>query len=186
MSEPSRQPLPLIAVPAGRTLIRQDEPAEGRWVIVSGALRESCVSAEGREFAVGVLGPGDGFGGGSAGHRSEVRALLPSRIRAASEREWTSLLEERERRTFDLACELVWFEAAERLEMRLRDLADRFGRPSPAGTLIEIPLTQSDLAALAGTTRERANRIIRRMARSGRVSRSHRLYVLRSELRSVV
>src|SRR6266581_9283486 len=100
MSEPSRQPLPLVAIPAGRTLVRQDEPSERRWVVVSGALREACVSPDGREFASGILGPGDGFGGGPYCSRSEVRTLVQTRLRTASDREWPAILESRERRNF--------------------------------------------------------------------------------------
>lgn len=185
MSEPSRQPLPLVSIPPGRTLLRQDDPSERRWMVVSGALREACVSPDGREFAAGILGPGDGFGGGTHRSSPEVRTLMRTRVRAASEREWPAILESRERRHFALACELVWFDATQRISMRLEDLSERFGRPTADGTEIAVPLTQSDIAALAGTTRERANRILRKLAGAGLVAREGRLYVVRSGLRSV-
>ena len=42
----------------------------------------------------------------------------------------------------------------QRLARRLVDLADRFGRATPDGTLIQARLTQQELADMVGTTRE--------------------------------
>ncbi len=53
--------------------------------------------------------------------------------------------------------------------MRLDDLAARFGRPVAGGTAVRLALTQEDLAALCGTSRESANRAIRSLVRQGRI-----------------
>jgi CRP/FNR family cyclic AMP-dependent transcriptional regulator len=188
MSEPATEPLSLtVAVPAGRIVVRQEDPIDRCWVVVSGALRESCLSADGREFSTGILGPGSGFGvEGSSRSPTEVRAMVGSKIRVANGSESTSILLHRERRILELACELVWLDARSRIEKTLDDLADRFGRPAANGFRIGVPLTQTDLASLAGTTRERANRILRDLSAEERIVREGRFYVVRPALRSVV
>ena len=188
MSQTAIDPLPLtVAVPAGRTVVRQEDPIDRCWVVVSGALRESCVSADGREFATDILGPGNGFGVGAGGRSpSEVRAMVGSLIRAATDPESAAIMAHRERRHLELACELVWFDVRGRIERRLEDLVERFGRQAGGGTLVRVPLTQSDIAALAGTTRERVNRILRELSAEDRVARKGRFYVVQPALRSVV
>jgi len=67
------------------------------------------------------------------------------------------------------ARELAWLDVPERVDRRLSDLADRFGRPGPGGTSVAIRLTQDDLAALCGTSRESANRALRALRERDRV-----------------
>jgi CRP-like cAMP-binding protein len=50
-------------------------------------------------------------------------------------------------------------------------LAREYGRPSPGGgTLIPMPLTQSDLAALVGASRVRVNQALGYFRRRGAIS----------------
>ena len=61
-----------------------------------------------------------------------------------------------------------------------------FGRAVEGGRLILIPLTQDEVAALAGTTRESANRALRSMVADGEIRMAARgRYVVRTRLRSV-
>jgi len=54
-----------------------------------------------------------------------------------------------------------------RVARALLDIAEDFGVPAPAGTRIDIPLSQSDLASLAGTTRESCSQTVAALARAG-------------------
>jgi CRP/FNR family transcriptional regulator len=67
-----------------------------------------------------------------------------------------------------------------RVAAALLELADLFGAPVPAGTRLELPLSQEDLADLAGTTRESASGAVAAFARRGivRGSRLKGLVVL--------
>ncbi|MGD0472753.1 MAG: Crp/Fnr family transcriptional regulator [Candidatus Velthaea sp.] len=49
----------------------------------------------------------------------------------------------------------------------LLELADDFGLPVPAGTKIDLPLSQEDLAHLAGTSRESCSQAVAAFARGG-------------------
>jgi CRP/FNR family cyclic AMP-dependent transcriptional regulator len=165
------QPLPLVSVRGGHQVVRQGEPCPGPWVVESGALLASAVSPDGRVLALDVLGPGDLVGeADGAPAEAGVRALRLSRLRAVSGTPVTALAALKARRAGALARDLAWLDVSGRIERRLSDLADRFGRPVPGGVLVALPLTQEDLAALAGTSRESANRALHALQRKGRVT----------------
>jgi CRP/FNR family transcriptional regulator, cyclic AMP receptor protein len=181
------QPLPLVIVRSGKTLVRQGEAAAGAWRVESGILRASLVTADGRELVMDLLGPGD-VAGEPAGSTAActLQALRPARLRAVAVTELTAALAERARRAAALASDVAWLDVATRIERRLQDLAARFGRPVPGGTLIPITLRQDDIAALAGTSRETANRAIRRLAERGRIRVERRgRYIVLSPMRLV-
>jgi len=56
-----------------------------------------------------------------------------------------------------------------RIAASLLDLARDFGVPSAAGTKLDVPLSQEDLARLAGTTRETCSSVVAEFARRGLV-----------------
>ena len=186
---PSRpyKPLPLIAVRRGQHVVRQGEAFAGPWVVRSGALLASAVFPDGHVLALDVLGPGD-LVGEADGAPAEygVRVLRPGRLRPARPAERTDLAAVRARRIAALAGTLAWLDVATRIEERLLDLAERFGRPVEGGVLVTLPLTQEDLAALTGTSRETANRALHALQREGRVSFAGRgRYVVRRSLQLV-
>ena len=182
-----REPLPLICVTPGAVVVRQGDVVERPLVVTSGALRESCLSPEGRELVLGVLGPGE-LATSPAGDpaRSTVRALRFSRLREAVPHETPRLLAARHARSVELACDLAWLDVTDRIERRLEDLALRFGRAAPGGEMIDLFLTQGDLAGLVGASRERVNRALGTLVRRGRIRLAGRgRYVLRPQLRAV-
>jgi CRP-like cAMP-binding protein len=86
-------------------------------------------------------------------------------------------------RSIQLAQELAWLPVNARIERRLGDLAERFGRPVDEGTLVALPLSQEDLAHLAGTSRESANRALRHLITDGRLAAAARgRYIVRRPL----
>jgi CRP/FNR family cyclic AMP-dependent transcriptional regulator len=184
---PRAQSLPLIAVHPGQQVVRQGEPGLGPWVVASGALLAMAVSADGRVLALEVIGPGDLVGepDGCAAEAS-VRALRPSRLTPVAGCSIAPLVAARARRAAALARDLAWLDVPGRVESRLAELGDRFGRPVPGGVSLTLALTQDDLAALAGTSRESANRALRGLERSGRLSVQGRgRYLLHPQLQAV-
>jgi CRP/FNR family transcriptional regulator, cyclic AMP receptor protein len=181
------QPLPLVAVRTGQEVVRQGEACLHASVIETGALLATAVSPEGRVLALDVLGAGDLVGEPDrVPSLVTVRALRPGRLRPLSSPVAESLVAERARRTAVLALDLAWSDVTDRVDRRLTDLAERFGRPVPGGILLALPLTQEDLAALAGTSRESVNRALRRLERAGRVAVLARSrYLVRSGLQVV-
>jgi CRP-like cAMP-binding protein len=182
------QPLPLMtALASGITLMRQGDPCRRAWVVMSGALLERTVSPEGRVLIPRLPGAGDLVGGVDGGP-SPVSAVTLRRttLRPATDRDLEDGLAARERELLEFATEVVWLDAATAIERRLRQLARRFGRCAPGGIAIGLTLTQEDLGACVGTTRESANRAIAELLRSGAISRLSRgRYLVRTPLRSV-
>ena len=182
------QPLPLtIVLRQGATLARQGEPGDGLWLVEAGALRTSMVTNDGRELTLDVLGPGDAAGepfGVVSG--ADVRTLRQTRLRPLDPRAAADLLAARAHRAAALAAELAWVGVQERVAWRLDDLAERFGRPVEGGTLLVLPLTQDELAALAGTSRESVSRALRALVSEGRIRVPAKgRYVVRSRLHAV-
>ena len=115
-----------------------------------------------------------------------VRALRPCRLSPADPRAAADLLTTRAHRAAALAEELAWLDVRTRIAHRLDDLAERFGRAVDGGRLILLPLTQDEVAALAGTTRESANRALRSMVADGEIRMAARgRYVVRTRLRNI-
>ena len=181
------EPLPLVIVTPGRNLVRQGEATRGLWRIDSGVLRAEALAPDGRELVVDLLGPGDLVGEpGSEPSPVTVRAVRPARLQPVAPTAAGPLLARRAHRAVGLACDLAWRDVPTRVEHRLVDLAARFGRPVDGGTLIPLTLTQEEIASLAGTSRESANRALRVLLASGRIGRRRRgRYVVGARLRVV-
>ncbi|MGZ4131750.1 MAG: Crp/Fnr family transcriptional regulator [Actinomycetota bacterium] len=164
------EPLPLAIVRPGQTPVRQGEPSAALWRVDAGLLRANLVRGDGRDLTVDLLGPGE-LVGEPPGATSAwtVLALRPSRLVAVDIEAAAGLLAERARRLTTVAHQLAFDDVPTRIEGRLHDLAMRFGRPGPGGTSVPITLSQEALASLAGTTRETANRAIRKLIRDGAV-----------------
>jgi CRP/FNR family transcriptional regulator, cyclic AMP receptor protein len=182
------EPLPLLVLRPGQTPVRQGEGCAGVWVVETGLLRAFVVAPDGRELALDLLLPGDAVGE-PAGERSacSVRALRPTRLRVAGSDAVPALLSARGRRLADLACQLAWLDVADRIERRLDDLATRAGRPLPDGGIgVPTRLTQDEIASLAGTSRETANRALHRLMRRGAITAEGRgRYAVHPHLRLV-
>jgi CRP/FNR family transcriptional regulator, cyclic AMP receptor protein len=183
-----REPLPLTtSLPAGTTLIRQGDACVRAWSVMSGVLIERIVSSDGRLLIPRMPGPGDVIGGVDAGPSSVgVTALRRCAIRPATPGELEAGLAARERQALTFASELAWLDTPAAIERRLHQIAERFGRDAPGGRAIGLTLTQEELGAFAGTTRESANRAVGGLLRSGSIRRLARgRYLIRGPLRSV-
>jgi CRP/FNR family cyclic AMP-dependent transcriptional regulator len=173
-------PLTVFDINPGRDVVRQGEPYPDAWTVRSGALLMEVVDAEGHRLALDLLGPGDLVGGPTTWTAdASVRALVTSRLIAAEPMDLRDGLARRARRAAWMACSVAWDRIADRVAIRLEDLAARFGRPVPGGRCLELPLTQEHLAGLTGATRESVNRALAELAAAGRVERARGRYVIR-------
>ena len=129
---------------------------------------------------------------GEWGLRPEGRALVASRITSIPAPEVARAVERRpslaawilasldglvrllERRLV----ETLTLGVRDRTLALLQDLAAAHGRRTAGGLLVGLPLTQEVLAGMVGATRESVNRALRDLARSGRVRRAGRHYVV--------
>jgi CRP/FNR family transcriptional regulator, cyclic AMP receptor protein len=182
------QPLPLtVTLPAGHTVTRQGDPCFRAWIVKSGALMERMVSLDGRVLIPRLPGPGDLIGGTDGGPSPvRVTTIRRTTLRPAVGRDLTEGLAARARQAHAFVAEIAWLDTITTIELRLRQIAERFGRAAPGGTAVGLTLTQEELGAFAGTTRESANRAVGELMRRGTILRLSRgRYLVRAQLRSV-
>jgi CRP-like cAMP-binding protein len=179
----------LLSVARRRTFARnevvfhQGDPAEAMHLIWSGRFAVRIKTAIGDATTVAILGQGDTFGELGlidearersatvvALERAETRAIARGDLeRLRREQPQVNelllrLLAARIRRTNDLLAEALYVPADKRVLRRLRELADLYGHEEGARV---IPLTQEEIAELAGTSRATVNRVLRAEERAG-------------------
>lgn len=187
-----------MKAPAGRLLVPQSCRPTHVLVVETGAVALWHTDGQGRRTLIAMMGPHDVLGEEALGvdlgpgRRVEARALAFSTLLAVSPQDlqrtmardasvagWLAqalirkidLLQARMAATLGLG-------VRDRTLAILRSLAARWGKPSPRGTVVNLPLSQEDLAAMIGATRESVNRALRDLCASGSVLRYGRRYVI--------
>jgi CRP-like cAMP-binding protein len=179
-------------------VFHRDDPADTLHLIVKGRFASRVTTQLGETVTVAVQGPGEAFGelalvDGAASRSTSVSALEPGETLAVSNADFdrlrrdypavndvlVRLLARRLRRQSDLLVEAFFVPADTRVLRRLCELAALYG---DGKRTVEVPLTQEDIAGLAGTSRATVNRLLRAEAKRGTVQlRRGRTLVLELE-----
>ena len=203
----SLQPVELNAVLAratqrriarGEIIRRRGDPGTGMVIIVSGRVRISLVSEDGREVTLTVLGPGEVLGemtlldGGEcsadATAQEDCNLLMIDRVQflrllqSNSEvcLQLMSMLFQRLRRANVALEDMALLDLSTRLGRLLLRLSGDYGVVTPRGTRIEVKLSQKDLSSLAGASREKVNRQLRQWEQDGIIGKDNgRLLILK-------
>jgi CRP-like cAMP-binding protein len=154
--------------PPGATMSVEGEPATSLFILLDGWVKIFSVTSDGHEMVLALRGPGDIVGeaaGLSSGYQTAtvraidiVRSLMvgPGQFRSFldSNPGAGSALQRVVAQRWNDAASTVRDRAAatsvQRLARLLLDLASRHGRQTDGGILVAIPLTQRELASLAG------------------------------------
>jgi CRP/FNR family transcriptional regulator/CRP/FNR family cyclic AMP-dependent transcriptional regulator len=163
---------------AGEIIFHRDDPGQMLYVIKQGKVRIYITSPDGQEVTLAVFGPGDYFGelailDGRPRSASaialdvvETQALQRGDFIAAVNRhpriaiQVMQALSVRLRHTDAMIEDLLFLDVHGRVAKKLLDLAELHGVRTPDGIRIEMKLTQTDLAALVGASRESVNKVI--------------------------
>jgi len=180
---------------------RQAEPATEAWVLRSGRVKMTQLSASGEEVILRLIGPGELFGGlglpsggsysASAEAHEESHALcwdrrtLEAIVKTCPPLQLNALriTAERLRVMEDRYRELATERAAQRLSRTLLRLAGQIGRPSDGGVL--VTLSREELAQMMGTTFFTVSRLISDWEGRG-ILRARREAVLIDDTRGLV
>jgi CRP/FNR family cyclic AMP-dependent transcriptional regulator len=172
---------------AGEMILYQGEPGFACHILMRGRVRVFVVGEDGRELAMHILGPGEIIGEmalfDDLPRSANVEALEESqtlelhrdallRCLRRSPALALSLLRSmstRLRHATGDAEGLASLTVAERLVQRLQRLAEWSGMSVAGGVRIVPPMTQQELAALVGTSRESVNRALVRLRQQGKV-----------------
>jgi CRP/FNR family cyclic AMP-dependent transcriptional regulator len=170
----------------GEVVFHQHDPADTLHLIDKGRFAVRVATPLGDTAILAILGPGDMFGelsllGDPDARRSAtVAALEPAETRSVHRLDFDrlrtthpksaeviiSILAGQVRRLSRHLLEALYVPADKRVLRRLLDLEDLYAEAD--GTTI-VPLTQEDLAGLAGTSRATVNRVLREEEARGSV-----------------
>ncbi|MEV4385873.1 Crp/Fnr family transcriptional regulator [Micromonospora sp. NPDC049580] len=178
------------------TLFHQGEPTQHVALLLTGWAKVSVQSRRGDEVLLAIRGPDDILGELSAiddrPRSATVTALVPVRARIIPEQQFLRHLQDfpgvmfamlqhvtaRLRESDAERLRYVSTSGSGRIISLLLDLAERQGRRAPDGVVIDLPLTQQELAKAAATSREVAARTLRMLRERGLVRTSRQRIVL--------
>lgn len=160
-------------------VVQKGDPSVSLYVIVSGRVKMTSLSQEGKEVTFAYIGPGELFGETAVldgtTHTMNVTTLEPTIVRIVSRLDFhdavrrnpqaalalATILSARLRLTSELAEDVAFLPVAARLAKRLLQLADQYGTATANGVTIGLRLCQHDLASLVSSTRESINKHLR-------------------------
>lgn len=169
----------------GDTIFHEGDPGDTLHLVSKGFVFIRVTTSMGETVTLTVLGAGDFFG--------EQALLSPDSVRTASavafddvetmtlgfahfeelrrtdprvNRLLIAVLAAQVRRLSDRLVEALYASADTRVMRRLHELAELFRVADSVGP-VTIPVTQSDLASMAGTTRPTANRVLQELVTAG-------------------
>jgi CRP/FNR family cyclic AMP-dependent transcriptional regulator len=163
---------------AGANVITAEELDETVYVVLEGSVKVYVTRPDGSEVILAILGAGEIVGemsvADSLGRSANVITLEETNLllmdrgtfRASVEElptmalNLTNILSRRLRLANAHLRSVAARDVPGRVAAQLLALAREYGVPSRNGTLIPLPLTQSDLAALVGASRVRVNQAI--------------------------
>jgi len=162
-------------------LFHEGDPSDGMHLVDLGWIAIRSSTPAGDVATLAIIGPGEPVGEQSLIATGATRSATAFALTAVEslylgrdafddlrarhpsvDRFLATLLEDRLRRVSERLTEALYVPAPERVLRRLLDAAESLGdRP--------VPLTQLDLASLAGTTRPTVNRILRSAEHAGAI-----------------
>ncbi|MGH3255549.1 MAG: Crp/Fnr family transcriptional regulator [Streptosporangiaceae bacterium] len=176
----------------GATICVQGDPATHVFVLVDGWVKVLSVTDEGHETVLALRGDGDVVGessGETTGHRNAtIKAITPVEALLITFDNFTGFLDTDRAadRAFRRMMTRRWADTdmllrlravtvgAQRLARLLVELAGRFGIGEDGAIGIVLPLSQEELASLAGTSRSTATRAFDDWRQRGLIGTSQR------------
>jgi CRP/FNR family transcriptional regulator, cyclic AMP receptor protein len=163
----------------GEVLFHEGDPGDALFIVASGAVKVVVPSEDGEEAILATLRRGDFLGElallDGAPRSASAIALEPTEALALPRDQFrvlvatepairdallASLAGELRRLTTHVA-DLHFLDLTGRLAARLARLAEQHGERLPNGEIrLDAPLTQSDLAAMIGATRQSVNKLL--------------------------
>lgn len=182
----------------GQPIFREGDPADSFHVLVSGAVKCVKSSPEGREAVLKVLLPGDLFCCEAAvfdgaPHPGCAQPMGPVTVLKIPKRVYFRLLKKNPEAAFEIikylghrlneAQETAKAFALERADQRiaslLTKLAERMGKQTSRGVLLDIRLTRQDVADMTGLALETTIRTISKLTSRGLLGKSGRSLLIK-------
>jgi CRP/FNR family transcriptional regulator, cyclic AMP receptor protein len=171
---------------AGDAIFLKGSPGQGMMAVLTGEVRISAPSPEGKEIVLNIVHPGEVFGEltllDGKDRNADALALTPCEIATLERRDLLPLLHQRPEiclKLLEVVCErlrrttiqvedLLFLELPSRLAKTLLRVAGR--RISPTGEVgLHVRLSQRELGSMIGGTRESVNKCLGEWQRHGLV-----------------
>jgi len=167
------------------TIVHVDDPGSALYILKSGLVKVTIEDQHGYEMILRILYPTDFFGDMSLldgmPRSATVTTQEPSEVLTISREHFLSIMEKspkillkvaavlskRLRKANELIHSLAFFDVYGKVARVLLNLAAERGRATEQGTVIDMRLTQQELAELAGMTRETMARTLREFQQAG-------------------
>jgi len=167
------------------TIVHIEDPGSALYILKSGLVKITLEDQHGYEMILRILYPTDFFGEMSlldgmprsatvtTQEASEVLTMSRDHFLSIIERspkillKMTAVLSRRLRKANELIHSLAFFDVYGKVARLLLNLAAERGRVTEQGTVIDMRLTQQELAELAGMTRETMARTLREFQQAG-------------------
>jgi len=180
-----------ISFRKGETIFRQDDPGDALYVVFEGSVQITFGSVDGREITLAILGPGECFGdlalldgrprsaGAVAANAARTFVIARDAFvrwldeRPAAARSLLETLSLRLRQKDESLSDFSLLDLSHRLAKRLADLAaiDPAGKARGTGG-IGVAVTQSEIAALLGVSRQSVNKELKKFESRGWITLS--------------
>jgi CRP-like cAMP-binding protein len=181
-------------------VLMEGDPSDHVHVLVSGWVRVSAMFEDGREVLFGLRGPGEVLGDIAAvtgwPRTASVRAIEPCLVRQLTRAQFLAVLRARPeialatiktvavrlRHAESARVDSAALDVSRRVAVHLLRLAEEHGRAVPEGIVIEVSLSQADIAAQIGAARRTVARALA-MLRAREIIETGRRRILVRKLR---
>lgn len=176
----------------GQTVYAEGDEARFLYLMAMGRLRLSRMAASGREIVLDILHGGEYFGNlktlGADTYAESATCHTEGCILQISSQDFDAILQRypdvtlkvltavgrRLEESRDLVKQLSSFTVEQRIASALLRLAGKLGEKQAQGTLIQLPFTRQDLAAMTGATVETVSRVMSRFNDAGLIRTGRR------------
>ena len=183
--------------PPGAALCVEGDPATHVFILLAGWVKVLSVTSEGHEMVLGLRGQGDIVGevaGEATGYRTAtvqatgtVRTLILGHDKFSSfldsypgaSRAYRRVVTQRWSETATTLRRRSVTSGAQRLAFLLLDLAGQHGSGTARGIYVAMPLSQEELASLAGTSRATVTRALGNWRQRGIIRTGQRRITIR-------
>jgi len=183
--------------PRGAALFHEGQRGDRVLVLLTGCVKLSCLSNDGKEVVLAIRGPGDLLGELSAidgePRSATATALEPVEALSVSAPDFTAFLEANPRvaltilamlgrRLRDADRKRVEFAAEDtltRVAARIVELSERFGDEATRGLQIDLPISQEELAGWTGCSRDSVVKALQAMRGLGWIETERRRIIVR-------
>jgi CRP/FNR family transcriptional regulator len=173
----------------GDVIYHMQDPADALYFVREGMVKISMYFPNGKEMILGLLGQYDIFGEllllPSERRPNQAEAVVDTTLIVMPETDFQRLLQQQPRiamKFIQVMSTRLWqaqlwqaevgaFDAPGRLANLLLRLANDFGQPGERGIVIDLQLTQQDLAKMIGATRETVSHCLAQLLEFGAVLR---------------